>query len=127
MEWNYATSLAVTPPLLAAALAVCAVLAHRRPAFHPRMCGLRGGAAATAALIGCWDQGRGARFVGRDRLLPLHRRVRCAAHLVVMIYDLLLASILGICGSDASVAYPFPYSGIRAILHSFWSGSLAYR
>jgi hypothetical protein len=25
-----------------------------------------------------------------------------------MIYDLLLASILGICGSDASVAYPFP-------------------
>ena len=37
-------------------------------------CGLRGGAAATAALIGCWDQVRGARFVGRDRLLPLHRR-----------------------------------------------------
>jgi hypothetical protein len=24
---------------------------------------------------------------------------------------------------SASVAYPFPYSGIRAILHSFWSGS----
>ena len=34
---------------------------------------------------------------------------RCAAHLVVTIYDLLLASILGICGSDGSVAYPFPY------------------
>jgi len=29
---------------------------------------------------------------------------------VVMIYDLLLASILGICGSDASVAYPIPYT-----------------
>jgi hypothetical protein len=25
-------------------------------------------------------------------------------------YDLLLTSILGICGSDASVAYPLPYS-----------------
>ena len=34
---------------------------------------------------------------------------RCAARLVVTIYDLLLASILGISGSDASVAYPFPY------------------
>jgi hypothetical protein len=34
---------------------------------------------------------------------------RCAARLVVTIYDLLLASILGLCGSDASVAYPFPY------------------
>ena len=30
---------------------------------------------------------------------------------MVTIYDLLLASILGICGSDASVAYPFPYIG----------------
>jgi hypothetical protein len=28
---------------------------------------------------------------------------------VVTIYDLLLASILGICGSDASVAYPIPF------------------
>ena len=60
------TSLA-TAPLSAAALAVRAVQAHRRPAFHPRMCGLRGGAAATAALIGCWDQVRGARLLGRDR------------------------------------------------------------
>jgi len=32
------------------------------------------------------------------------------ARLVVMIYDLLLASILGICDSDASVVYPFPFS-----------------
>ena len=31
------------------------------------------------------------------------------ARLVVTIYDLLLASILGICDSDASVAYPFPF------------------
>ena len=35
---------------------------------------------------------------------------RCATRLVVTIYDLLLASILGICGSDASVAYPFPFN-----------------
>ena len=68
------------PPLSAAALAVRVVLAHRRPAFHSRTCGLRGG---TAALIGCWDQGRGARFVGRDRLLPLHRRVTSSAALRV--------------------------------------------
>jgi hypothetical protein len=70
-------------PPFAAALAECAVLAHRRPAFHPCTCGLRRGAATTVALIGCWDQGRGARFMGRDRLflytdvrlLPL----RCAS------------------------------------------------
>ena len=37
---------------------------------------------------------------------------RCAVRLVVTIYDLLLASILGICGSDASVAYPFTYIGL---------------
>jgi hypothetical protein len=61
-------------PPLAAALAKRAVLAHRRPALHPRTCGLCRGAATTAVLIGCWDQGRGAQFVGRDRLLPLHRR-----------------------------------------------------
>src|SRR6185312_3939585 len=76
--------LAAAPPSLsAAAHAVRAVLAHRRPAFHPRTCGLRGGAAATAALIGCWDQVRGARFVGRDRLLPLHRRATSSAALRV--------------------------------------------
>ena len=46
--------LAAAPPSLsAAAHAVRAVLAHRRPAFHPRTCGLRGGAAATVVLIGC--------------------------------------------------------------------------
>ena len=67
--------------LSAAAHAVRAVLAHRRPVFHPRSCGLRGGAAATAALIGCWDQVRGARFMGRDRLFPLHRRATSFAAL----------------------------------------------
>jgi hypothetical protein len=34
---------------------------------------------------------------------------RCAARLVVTIYDLLLASILGVRGRLASVAYPFTY------------------
>jgi hypothetical protein len=70
-------------PPLAAALAERAVLAHRRPVFHPHTCGLRRGIATTAALIGCWDQGRGARFVGRDRLLPLHRRTTSSAALRV--------------------------------------------
>jgi hypothetical protein len=37
------------------------------------------------------------------RLLLLRLR------LVVMIYDLLLASILGVCGTLGSVAYPFSY------------------
>jgi hypothetical protein len=79
---NCATTLAA-PSLSAAALAVRAVLAHQRPAFHPRTCGLRGGAAATAALIGYWDSAGGARFVGRDRLLPLHRRATSPAALHV--------------------------------------------
>jgi hypothetical protein len=83
-----ALNLSAAPPLcrrppLIAALAERAVLAHQRPAFHPRMCGLRRGAATTAALIGCWDQGRGALFVGRDRLLPLHRRATPSAALRV--------------------------------------------
>jgi hypothetical protein len=61
-------------PPLATVLAERAVLEHRRVVFHPRTCGLRRGAATTAALISCWDHGRGARFMGRDQLLPLHRR-----------------------------------------------------
>jgi hypothetical protein len=51
----------------------------------------------------------------------------CAARLVVTIYDLLLASILGVRGRLASIAYPFSYSGTRARLRSFWYGSLTYR
>jgi hypothetical protein len=35
---------------------------------------------------------------------------RCAACLVLTIYDLLLASILGVRGRLASVAYPFIYT-----------------
>jgi hypothetical protein len=34
---------------------------------------------------------------------------RCAARLVAMIYDLLLASILGVCGYVARVVFPLPY------------------
>ena len=61
-----------------------AVLAHRRTTFPLRTCGLRGGVAATALLIGRLE---------RDQLLPLYRRVSpldllqlffcCAAHLEV--------------------------------------------
>ena len=36
---------------------------------------------------------------------------------MVTIYDLLLASILGICGSDASVAYPIPFIHITYVAH----------
>jgi hypothetical protein len=36
--------------------------------------------------------------------------------LVITIYDLLLASILGVCGILASVAYPFCYKGHRSML-----------
>ena len=72
-----ATSLAATP-LSAAALAVRAVLAHRRPAFHPRTCGLRGGAAATAGIkdeeLGSWDVIDYFLYIDA-RLLPL----RCAS------------------------------------------------
>ena len=69
--------------LSAAAHAVRAVLAHRRPVFHPRTCGLRGGAAATAVLIaagikdeelGSWDVIDYFLYIDA-RLLPL----RCAS------------------------------------------------
>jgi hypothetical protein len=51
---------------------------------------------------------------------------RCTMRLVVTIYDLLLASFLGWhCRSSANVAYPFSYSGTRAILHGSWSRSWA--
>jgi hypothetical protein len=71
-----------------------------------------------------------------DRLLPLHRCTttldRCsnsssaAQCLVVTIHNFLLTSILGWHSrSSASVAYPFPYSSIRAILRSSWFRSCA--
>jgi hypothetical protein len=50
----------------------------------------------------------------------------CLVHLVVIIHDLLLASIHRWHNrGSASAAYPFPYSGFRAVLHSSWSGSYA--
>ena len=73
-----ATSLAAVPPLSAAALVVHVVLAHRRPAFHPRTCGLHGGAAATAGIkyeeLGSWDVIDYFLYIDA-RLLPL----RCAS------------------------------------------------
>jgi hypothetical protein len=51
-----------------------AMLARHRTTFLPRMCGLRGGAAATAALTNC---GGGD---DRGRLLPLHRRTPTLDH-----------------------------------------------
>jgi hypothetical protein len=39
----------------------------------------------------------------------MHDFFRCAARLLVTIYDLLLASILGVRGRLVSVAYPFTY------------------
>jgi hypothetical protein len=51
-------------------LAVRAVLAHRRSAFHPCTCGLRGGAAAMLIAYGgvrlLLGRGRADRFMGRD-------------------------------------------------------------
>ena len=54
------------------------VLAHRRPAFHPRTFGLRGGAAATDGIkdeeLGSWDVIDYFLYID-VRLLPL----RCAS------------------------------------------------
>ena len=97
--------------LSAAAHAVRAVLAHRRPAFHPRTCGLRGGAVAIAdRLLGSSTRSSVRGTWSTTSSTSTRDFFRCAARLVVTIYDLLLASILGLCGSDASVAYPFTYS-----------------
>jgi hypothetical protein len=49
-------------------LAAHEVLAHQRTVFLPCTCGLRGGAAATAALADYEGGGD-----NRDQLLPLHR------------------------------------------------------
>jgi hypothetical protein len=120
------------------ALATRVVQAHPRATFHPRMCGLLGG---TVVLFDCDNVEVAVGMTTRRRrswsttsstptrdyvgsLLQLF--FRCSVHLVVMIHDLLLASILGWHGrSSASVAYPFPNSGIRVVLRSFWSGSFA--
>jgi hypothetical protein len=117
------------------ALAAREVLAHPHLAFHPCTCGLCGGA---VVLIDYNDMEIVVRMTTRRRqpwstssstptpdyvgpLLQLF--FRCSARLVVMIYDILVASILGWYGrSSASVVYLYPYSGIRSILHSSWSG-----
>jgi hypothetical protein len=55
----------------------------------------------------------------RDYVRPLLQFFFCcAACLVVTIHDILLACFLGWHGSSTSVAYPYHYSGIRAILCS---------
>jgi hypothetical protein len=120
------------------AQAVLVVLAHPHAAFHPCTCELHGG---VTARIGYDDVEVAARMTTRRRwswmttsstpicdcvgsLLQLF--FRCSARLVVMIHDLLLTSIIVWHGrSSASVAYPFLYSGIKAVLHSSWSGPCA--
>jgi hypothetical protein len=118
------------------------VLAHPWTVFHPCTCRLRRGTAAVAtALIGYDDVEVAAGTTMRSRqswtttsstpmrdyvgsLLQLY--ICYSVRLVVTIHDLLLASILvwhNRC--SASVAYPLPYSGIRAVLRSSWSGSCA--
>jgi hypothetical protein len=114
------------------ALPMHEVLALPRVAFHPCMCGLHGGdAAIAAALIGYDDVEVAARMTTRRRwswsiaLFTLTRDYvrsllqlffRCSTHLVVMIHDLLLASILRWQGrSSASVAYPYPNSDLMTL------------
>jgi hypothetical protein len=114
------------------ALAARVVLAHLRVAFHPCTCELRRGVATIAVALIDYDEIKVAvktttstptrNYIGS--LLPLF--FCCSAHLVVTIYDLLLTSILGWHSrSSASVAYPYPYIGIRAALRNSWSGSCA--
>jgi hypothetical protein len=106
------------------ALVAHVVLAHPCVAFHPCTCGLCGGAVAvTAVLIDyflntdawlCWIATLTLLLLlnvssGNGDLWPLYLQV----------------SYNGRC--NASVAYPLPYSGIRAILRSFWFRSFAAR
>jgi hypothetical protein len=112
-------------------LATREVLAHPHVTFHPCTCRLHGGDVAVAATqFGYDDVEVAARTTTRRRwswsttfstptrdyvgsLLQL--LFHCSTHLVVMIHDFLVASILGWHGSSsASVAYTFPY---RRILH----------
>jgi hypothetical protein len=65
--------------------------------------------------------------VTHDYIGRLLQLFRCTTCLVVTIHDLLFISFSrGHGRSSASVAYSFSYGGIRAVLHSFWSGSYAY-
>jgi hypothetical protein len=103
------------------ALAERVMLAHSRTVFHLYTCGLRRGTAVVAiALIGYTDMKVSTRTTTRSwswettSSTPMRDYVGsllwlffcCSVHLVVMIHDLLLASILG--WYSANVAYPFP-------------------
>jgi hypothetical protein len=111
-------------------------LAHPCVVFHPCMCGFHGGTTTVAVVLinsghvevttemtirrrQSWSTTSSTRM--RDYVgLELQLLFRCTARLVVTIHDLLLTSIIGWHSrSSASVAYPFLYSGIRVILHSF--------
>jgi hypothetical protein len=124
------------------ALAARVVLAHPHTEFHLCTCGLHGGAIAVVATLISYnnvDVAAGTTMRRRwswtttsstpmcdyiGSLLQLF--FRYSACLVVMIHDLLLTSILGLHSRiNTSVAYPFLYSGIRAILCSSWYGSCA--
>jgi hypothetical protein len=122
------------------ALAMCVVLAQSRVMFHPCKCGLCGGDVTVAAvLIGYDDMKVAIRTITTRRWLwmitssTLSVTTFVAALTLlsllsasVTIHDLLLTSILGWHGrSSASVIYLFPYSSIRAVLRSSWSGSCA--
>jgi hypothetical protein len=123
------------------ALAARVVLAHPCTAFHPCTCGLYGGVAAVAAvLIGyddrwgcCWKSVRKRRSWLTTSSTPTRDYIgsllqlffRCSACLeVTTIYDLLTCKF-PVCNDrcSASVAYPLPFNGIKAVLRSFWSGS----
>jgi hypothetical protein len=61
--------------------------------------------------------------------LLLQLFIRHSVHLVVMtIYDPFTCKF-PVCNGrcSASVAYPLPYNGIRAVFHSFWSGLFVAR
>jgi hypothetical protein len=66
-------------------LVMCEVLAHPRTVFHPCTCGLRGGAAAVAAMLIDYSGqrsllGQGCGGGDRDRLLPLYQQTIMLDH-----------------------------------------------
>jgi hypothetical protein len=126
------------------ALAMCVVLAHPCAAFHRCTCGLRRCAVVVAAALISYDHIKvAAEMTTRRRqswlttsstsmhdyvgsLIPyigslLQLIFHCATHLVVtMIYDPFTCKFPECNGRcRASVAYPFPSSGVRAVLCSF--------
>jgi hypothetical protein len=124
------------------ALATRVVLAYPCMVFYPCTCGLHRGAATVAATLIGYDNIKVAAetttrrmrswlttssILTRDYVRSLLQLFfHYSMRLVVTIHDLLLTSIIGWHGrSTASVAYLLPYTGIRAILCSSWSGSCA--